>query len=297
MAIEDYLSGTPLRELQRAASQLSQHYREHKPTQAAAIDAGLRAKTYLAVRFAATYAAVSSVLEAVDPPESILDLGAGPGTAALAAINAFGYVPAITLMESEAAFRDAGRALLPGAQWLPVDFTSAPLPESDLVIAAWSIGETRSPAEAARRAWQATQSALVIIEPGTPYAFARVREIRTSLIAEGAHLAAPCPSEQPCPMGPGDWCHFSQRVERTALHRRLKAGTLPYEDEKFCYLVFTRAQRNRAPSRIVRHPRIQPRLITLQLCTGCRIEDRKITPRDKDSWKDARKARWGDPWS
>jgi ribosomal protein RSM22 (predicted rRNA methylase) len=297
LAIEDYLGDTALRDIERAAGQLSQHYREHKPTQAAAIDAGLRARTYLAMRFAATYAAVRCVLDLVDPPSSILDLGAGPGTAALAALDAFPGVPAITLLETDAAFRDAGRALLPQAQWLPQDFTVAPLPISDLVIAAWSLGETKSPIEAARRAWNAAQSALVIVEPGTPQSFARVREIRTSLIAEGAHLAAPCPSEQPCPMGSGDWCHFSQRVERTALHRRLKGGALPYEDEKFCYLVFTRAPRQRPAARIVRHPRIQPNLISFQLCTGSRIEERKVTRRNKDEWKAARKAMWGDAWS
>ncbi|MBL8231220.1 MAG: hypothetical protein JNL98_22190, partial [Bryobacterales bacterium] len=105
---------------------------------------------------------------------------------------------------------------------------------------------------------------------------------------------APCPAEGPCPMAEGDWCHFRQRIERTALHRRLKGGTLAYEDEKFCYLVFTRDPVLRASGRIVRHPQHQPNLITLQVCTGDRIEQRKVTHRDKAAWRAARKAEWGD---
>lgn len=296
-AIEDYIGDTPLRDLQRAADELSRHYREHKRTQSAPIAPGLRAKAYLAIRFAATFAAVSRVLAYVTPPRSVLDLGAGPGTAALAAMHGLSGIESVSLVESDVALREAGRVLLPGAQWLTHDFTTAALPPHDLVIAAWSLGETASPVDAALQAWKAAQSTLVIVEPGTTQSFARIRAIRERLIAEGAGLAAPCPSHGPCPMDSKDWCHFSQRVERTALHRRLKGGTLAYEDEKFCYLVFTRTAPQAVANRIVRHPQIQPNLISLQVCTGERIEERKITHRNKDAWRAARKAVWGDAWT
>ncbi|MBL8234854.1 MAG: hypothetical protein JNL98_40515, partial [Bryobacterales bacterium] len=147
-AIENWIGGTPLRDLERAADQLSRHYREHKQTQSAAMAPELRAKAYLAVRFAATYGAVSRVLRELpelelSAPESILDLGAGPATAALAASHLFPNATC-TLFETDAALREAGRALLPNADWRAQDFTISALPPCDLVIAAWSVGETKS---------------------------------------------------------------------------------------------------------------------------------------------------------
>ena len=95
----------------------------------------------------------------------------------------------------------------------------------------------------------------------------------------------------------GDWCHFSQRVERTSQHRQLKGGALGYEDEKFSYLI---AAKNAAPStgaRIVRHPGKHSGHVKLALCTAQgQIENRTITRSSKEAYKRARKAEWGDLW-
>jgi ribosomal protein RSM22 (predicted rRNA methylase) len=95
----------------------------------------------------------------------------------------------------------------------------------------------------------------------------------------------------------GDWCHFSQRVERTSQHRQLKSGGLGYEDEKFSYLV---AAKNSLPStgaRIVRHPGKHSGHVKFALCSSeGKIENRTITRSSKETYKRARKAEWGDLW-
>ena len=95
----------------------------------------------------------------------------------------------------------------------------------------------------------------------------------------------------------GDWCHFDQRLERTSLHRQIKSGALGHEDEKFSYVVFSRKPFAAATARIVRHPRKHTGHIQLTLCTLQGLLDRTIGKSQKEPYRLARKAAWGDPWS
>jgi ribosomal protein RSM22 (predicted rRNA methylase) len=96
----------------------------------------------------------------------------------------------------------------------------------------------------------------------------------------------------------GDWCHFSQRVERTSQHRQLKGGALGYEDEKFSYVIARKDSVKPAGARIVRHPGKHSGHVQLTLCTPeGRIENQTITRSSKAAYKLARKAEWGDLWT
>jgi ribosomal protein RSM22 (predicted rRNA methylase) len=94
-----------------------------------------------------------------------------------------------------------------------------------------------------------------------------------------------------------DWCHFAARVSRSSLHRQVKGGSLPYEDEKFSYVAAARFPAAPAASRIVRHPQIRKGQVLLDLCTaedGLRRET--VTKRHGDAYRAARDADWGDAW-
>jgi ribosomal protein RSM22 (predicted rRNA methylase) len=148
------------------------------------------------------------------------------------------------------------------------------------------------------KAWKCAGKFLVAIEPGTRRGFAAVNAARSAMIANTAHIFAPCPHASACPMAAaGDWCHFSQRVERTQQHRQLKGGELGYEDEKFSYVVAAKVATPSAGSRIVRHPGKHSGHVQLALCTTQgRIESRTVTRSSKEAYKRARKAEWGDIW-
>lgn len=170
----------------------------------------------------------------------------------------------------------------------------------DLVMISYALGELLADVRARvlDAAWRATSAdgALVIVEPGTPRHFQGVIAARTWLLAQGAAIAAPCPHTTACPMAAaGDWCHFSARVPRTREHRRLKGGSLSYEDEKFSYLIATRAPGAAPPSRVVRHPYVEKGRITLTRCTADgTIVTTPIGRNDREAFRRARKARWGD---
>ena len=279
--------------LQRAAAALSDAYREGRP---ARLSADERTAAYLVTRMPATYAAAHAVLREVSarigPVGSILDAGAGTGAASLATRD---YFPdaSITLIERDPSFAAAAHQWLPEATLVANDIARIDtLPPHDLVIAAYSLGEFG--AEIAARLWQAARIAVVLIEPGTPRGFALIRKIRTNLLASGAHMVAPCPAETACPLSDPDWCHFAARVERSSLHRRVKGGELGHEDEKFSYIALARHPVELPAARIIRHPQHRPGLIEIETCTPSGVRTERITKRDRDRFRAARKASWGD---
>jgi ribosomal protein RSM22 (predicted rRNA methylase) len=91
-----------------------------------------------------------------------------------------------------------------------------------------------------------------------------------------------------------DWCHFTQRLPRSRVHKQLKAAELPYEDEKFIYVALSRAPVTRRPVRVLAQPELTKIAIAAKLCTPQGIE-RVIAPRrDKPAYARFRKLSWGD---
>ncbi len=310
-AIEEETGKFDGKTLARAAAELSARYqREEFASRVLTSDAHRAA--YLAVRLPATFGANAHVLAEVrrltadERVKSLLDLGAGPGTALSAAKEVFPELSHATLLEADPAWLGAGQRLMEQVHpdvrvsWMRHDLCQ-PLPAEahDLVIISYALGEL--PRDAVENvvsgAWKLAKKALVIIEPGTLRGFGTVNAIRSSLIASGVKILAPCPHHNVCPMAAaGDWCHFAQRIERTSLHRQLKAGELGFEDEKFSYVVATRLEATTPAARIVRHPRKHSGHVQLTLCTAEGLKQQTVTKSQRELYRKARKAEWSDGW-
>jgi ribosomal protein RSM22 (predicted rRNA methylase) len=300
--LEDLAAEVPAAELQRAAQEISDAYRERRFASPVMRTAAHRI-AYLNARLPATYAANAHVFRELAqripmPPASILDLGAGPGTATIAA-RAFFSLSDSVCVEADSELRKIGERLVPQAKWFVQDLESAKeLEKHDLVCLSYSLGELKDKAQIVAKAWNAANIVLAIIEPGTPQGFANVLAAREQLIAAGGNIIAPCPHHGRCGLAlRNDWCHFSERVERTSLHRRMKGGELGHEDEKFSYVVAAREPGKQADSRIVRHPLKHSGHIQFTLCLPPEnIEQRTVTRSQKSLYKAARRAEWGDAW-
>jgi ribosomal protein RSM22 (predicted rRNA methylase) len=167
---------------------------------------------------------------------------------------------------------------------------------ADLVVASYMIGEIND-AEGkalAELMWAKTRDTLLVVEPGTPAGYARFIALRAQLIAVGAHVAAPCPHDDRCPLVAPDWCHFTQRLPRSRAHRQLKSAELPYEDEKFAYVALTRAPVARHPARVLAQPDVNKVEVTAKLCTAEGLVIARIPRRAKGDYSAARRWRWGD---
>jgi ribosomal protein RSM22 (predicted rRNA methylase) len=306
--LETRLHGLSRNDTAQRASAISQTYRGGGGSGAIRTEAD--ALAYALARMPATYAAVTASLNALreaDPdfaPQNLLDVGAGPGTATWAATQAFASLQSFTLLDANAALRSLALDLARGSRRLSAmrydhgdacaKLTEAPA--ADLVVASYMINELNDAARAALAdlMWAKTRDMLLVVEPGTPAGTQRILELRRRLIAQGAHVAAPCPHDTECPLAAPDWCHFTQRLPRSRTHKQLKAAELPYEDEKFIYLALSRAPPTRRHARVLTQPETTKIAVTAKLCTPDGIQIAVAPRRDKIGYARLRKLNWGD---
>lgn len=314
-ALAGLLAGLPQKQATAAVERLISNYRGLTPTDTPVLRNRSDVAAYAAYRMPATFEAARSALDGLAEaapdwsPASHVDVGGGTGSAAWAVDAVWGGPretavldwadPALVLGKELAAASDS--PALRAAEWRrTVIGAGMALPDADLVTVSYVLGELVPEArrEVVAEAARAGQ-AVVVVEPGTPEGYLRIREARDQLIEAGLRVAAPCPHDGTCPIEVGrDWCHFSTRVSRSSLHRQVKGGSLPYEDEKFSYVAATRFPVEPAASRITRRPQIRKGLVLLELC-GPESEGHthvNVTKRHGDLYKAARDADWGQEW-
>ena len=312
-AIDRQIERVPFAALRRSSARLTAMYRDAGGTTVPTMTTTPDRLAYLAARLPSTFEATRAVLgelrrRAPDlRAESLLELGAGPAPGLWAAAGLFSELSRATHVEIDADMAELGRRLIEaghfGARvestWLVHDVARArELGGHDLVLVGYVLGELTEPVrdELVDAAWNMTLGALAIVEPGTPAGAARVIRARSRLIERGGVVAAPCPHCGACPLASDDWCHFGVRVNRSSVQRRLKSGSLGYEDEKYSYVVVTRGEVDRCAARVLRRPVAEPRRVSLRLCASGGLRQELVTRREGDRYRAARKARWGGSW-
>jgi ribosomal protein RSM22 (predicted rRNA methylase) len=300
------LEGVSRKDLAAKASAISAAYRAGDASVATISDEA-SVIAYVVSRMPATYAATLAVFEAIREaspefaPTSLLDAGCGPGTASWAANQSWRGIAEVTMADSNPAFLAVAKMLaadLPSkATWLASSLHASIQPRADLVTAAYVLAEI-APAkltQVVEQLWSSTNEVLVMIEPGTPAGFRRIRAAREQLIASGAHVLAPCTHDGACPIAGTDWCHFSQRLPRSRDHLKVKSASVPFEDERFSYVAVMRGPTERSNmARIIAPPEETKTGVTLPLCTARGLHRAFISRRQRDVFATLRKAKWGD---
>lgn len=288
--------------LKASAARLSESYRKEGQGGKRGAVSKTDVLAYAAVRMSATFAAVSKALElslACFDGEigSIMDVGAGTGAGAIAAAR-LTECENVTCLEREKNMLELGRTFCEcagvPAVWEQRDISLGNVGNADLVICSYCLNElpeNRRKSVVSELA-NAADKLLVIVEPGTPFAFAGMKQTRQALIEKELNIAAPCPHENACPLPKEDWCHFTARAQRSKLHKLLKNADVPYEDEKFCFLAAAKEGCSPCEARILRKPRIDSGMITLGLCGADGLRTEKITKKSP-LFKSARKAEHG----
>jgi ribosomal protein RSM22 (predicted rRNA methylase) len=307
-ALEAKLEGLSRSETAGRAALISRNYRDGGGSRLIKSEAD--ALAYALARMPATYAAVTACLEALRDirpdfaPTTLLDVGAGPGTASFAAAESFPTLNMFALVDSNSALRalalelarDNARLHDMTYQAGDVRDALAKSDAADLVVASYVIGEL-APAEQrelTESMWAKCRDTLLIVEPGTPAGYGRIIAVREQLLGAGAHVLAPCPHDKTCPLAAPDWCHFAQRLPRLRAHKQVKGAELPYEDEKFAYVALMRTPIAPRPSRVLAQPRPSKVEVTAKLCTTDGLVLARVPRRDGSAYAKARRWRWGD---
>ena len=262
LQLESLLDGYSLKELKNVASSIMEQYQNNSNKGVDLINSSIASKVYAVYRLPATYSAFGEALKHTlelykENIDSVIDVGAGSGSASIAVSHLLPNIKNYILLERNKYMMEIGKTLH-NFDYINYDLSKDNLDiKADLVISNYVLNELdrNSRINAINKMWNMTNKMMLIVEPGTPEGFSLIREIRDYLISIGAHVIAPCTHMGVCL---NTWCHFSTRVSRSKLHKDLKGGDAPYEDEKYCYIAFSKSVITPCENRILRHPQINP---------------------------------------
>ena len=311
-AIENQITKYNSKALVKDARNISLKYREESGHGKKLLTTKSEAIAYSLARMPATYGAVSDALRYTlnlveYVPRTMIDAGAGTGTATWAVDEQINLQSSICL-EREDVMRSLGKSIMNEDEelskkttWEKHDLNTDRIGKgAELVIASYVLNEMTEDnrLKAVEKLWDATEKIMILIGPGTPKSYNNFMMIRKQMLEAGVKIIAPCPRQNGCPIKEieNEWCHFTCRINRSKIHRQLKGGDMPYEDEKYFYLAFARedVKYKNINARILRHPLFRKGYVELEVCSDDEVKKITITKKDKERYKKARKSKTGD---
>ena len=297
-----------MQNINEKAKSISEKYRKNDNDGKRLLTESDEAVAYALSRMPATYeadySAINKTLENNNfNINTVFDIGAGTGSATWAITELVDNSPNITCFEREDSMIKVGKKLmsysekLKNTEWKKFDIVKDEINQTaDFIMVSYMINELpkNEVNKIISKLWKATNKILLVIEPGTPRGFLNIKQIRSQLLQENAHIIAPCPHENECTLPQDDWCQFTARVQRSKIHKLFKDGQLSYEDEKFSYIAFSKQTVNIADNRILRHPIINKGYTEFKICTKLGIQNIKLSKKDGDKYKKSKKKNAGD---
>ncbi|MCR5585127.1 MAG: small ribosomal subunit Rsm22 family protein [Lachnospiraceae bacterium] len=323
-AIEKLLEERSISKIRDCVSSVCERYNNDSGRGKVLVKNEEEAVSYAISRMPGTFGAVKTAVRAFKEEteealedgsleiKSLADIGAGTGAAVWAAASEFDF-DRITCFERESSMIATGKHMLAfgedvmkNAAWIQGDAVKGKDggSKADLVTASYIMNELRPEDREGflKMLWETADKAVILLEHGTKVGFQNVLYARDFFTKNGASVVAPCTFSDGCPLPADDWCHFTCRMQRSKVQKFVKGGDAPYEDEKFSYIAVLKTPlgegRNESDrkARIIRHPITNKGCVEFKLCSKRGIENAKVTSRDKEQFKAARKAEWGDKW-
>lgn len=302
--IEDIASSYSIKDLKKSVDETSKKYLSNSSNGEDLVASKIDCVGYAITRMPATYAALSEVLEELfefdNNIKTIIDIGSGTGNSVIA-INQLNEQIKITCFEKEKEMISLANSILnsfSNYDIINLNIVKDDINNSaDLIISSYMLNEIKENElnKVLEKIYNSSNKYIVIVEPGTPNAYLKIQKIKEYFINKGSYVLAPCPHMGKCQICSPDWCHFQVRLSRSKLHKLVKNADVPFEDEKYTYLIISKEKKDVNYSRILSRPTILNGRVELKTCTKCgEIKTTTITKKDKDSYKKVRKLNSGD---
>jgi ribosomal protein RSM22 (predicted rRNA methylase) len=276
---------------------------------------------YLALRASSTYSQIYGALQSVrelNPnwkPESILDLGSGPGTAIWAAEELFPSLNNAIAVERDKNFINSGQEIAQSLNNIKVEWQQTDLSKSlpklyesfDLIIIANVLNEMDKDGleKTVNFVKNHCNGIIIIIEPGTPYGYEVITAAENKLHNPQLTLIAPYIKNT---FIDSSDVNFIQRIKRPDFQKRVrqtqrkkeldKTKLLPpsdWEESKYYYIAYSKFKSELFPTkRLLDKPKQYKPFMEIKVLTKDGIKTEQILKRDKLNYRLAKKAKWGD---
>ena len=305
-AIEEEANNYSISTLKTLSKKISKNYLERTKDGENFINDEREVLVYALTRMPATFGAISFALEKGlelidDNINSVIDLGSGTGSGILAAKSLISNKIPMFCVEKEVEMINFSKKYVSNdlVNYHQSEIKNLVVKDTyDLVMASYVLNELSDieKQDALSKIISLTNKYILIVEPGTPENYKQMLIYRDYLLGEGFNIVAPCPHNGKCPITENDWCHFLTRVQRSKLHKLLKDGDAPYEDEKFTFLFMSKLPLvKKVDDRILRHPIVHKGNISIITCNkDCSIKQYLFTKKDKVKYKASKKLSAGD---
>ena len=303
--------------LERAQVLHQRYFQQQEDARQVHVHDFVDAQAYLALRASATYAQISGALAATCEmlpdwkPQTLLDLGCGPGTGLWAASTLLPTLSHATGVDQSSHFLSLGKRIFDEtssaitATWKQQDalaYMRNDPTKYDLIIIANVLneldGEQRQ--QLLQLAFDHCKQLLLIVEPGTPVGN-RVTQSAATVLSQSGQLIAPYLGRQH-PASQAFWLHFPQRFTRPAFARKLRQEmrdsplmASDWEEAKFCYVAVGKmAAPITAWGRSVGPVEMRNGYLEVPILTADDLSVVKVLKRHKEEYAFAKKLRWGE---
>ena len=277
---------------------LTDKYKNQTGKSTSLIDSKTDSVLYAISRMPATYSVIHTLVSELEEQglienvETVLDMGAGTGTGYFA-LKDIDEDLQITLVERDRNMIDVFKTLSDeNVEVVRDDVLKFETDKKfDLVLTSYVLSEMteNDRLSAVSKMLEKTNKYLLIVDTGTPKTYENMMTVKRHIEKSGYHVIAPCMSEK-CRLA-NDYCQFYARVERSALHKLAKSGTLSYEDEKYFYLLISKETKQVDGERVIRRPIIKENNIELLLCSKQGVQKTIYTKKNKELFKKAKKVK------
>lgn len=276
---------------------LTNKYKTSQAVNKSVFDSKQDSAVYAISRMPATFAVLHTLLSdlikqgKLEDVLSVIDIGSGTGAGFFACRDLFDAE--ISLFERDKNMIHVFEQFETGVEVSRFDLIKDNIEKkAELVMSSYVFSELSEEGRmmGLKKMLDASNRYVLLVDTGTPRTYENFMKLKKFVAELGYFVSAPCMSQK-CGLK-NDYCQFYTRVDRSGLMKLAKNAELPYEDEKYFYLLIDKKAidyQHKDEQRVIFRPKIAGNFVELKLCTESGVLTKNVTKKEKELFKKAKK--------